>query len=165
MGFNQRAVKNFFTGAATAYSASGAATTGMNGTNIPLNGITATSITSSAGAVLSVAAGSAMDIEWDSLVALVQYKLTTNTITAQGRWQGSLDGTNWSDIVGINAPANVTVAAAGTGSLVTTTVLHAFAGVNPGIGYIRYAILDGVATGAAGDNVIVSYCFRKRWLT
>jgi len=152
--------RNVFTGAATAYSAGGAAIATMNGSNIALNTIVAGTTSSSAGLVMAVANS---DFEWDTLAALVQYKLTTSTITVTGKWQGSYDGVNWSDLVGLNAPANVQLAAAGTGSLVTTTVIHSFAGLGTVTPYIRYAVLSGVVTGAAGDSVIVSYSFRKRW--
>lgn len=162
MAFNQLAVKNFFTGAQQAYVANGAATAGMNGSKIALNTVVAGTTTSTAGLVLALPSP-AMNIEWDSLYALVQTGLTTNTIVVVGKWQASLDGVNWSDILGINAPANVQVAAAGTGGLITTTWFHSFAGINPATPFIRYAVVNTVVTGAAGDNVVVSYGFRKRW--
>lgn len=162
MAFNAQLVTNAFTGAATAYAASGAATTSMNGSNIALNTVTAGTVTSTAGLVIPVA-GPQWNIEWESLSALVQFAITTNTITVTGKWQGSLDGSNWSDILGLNSAANVTTPAAGTGSLVKTTIFHAFSGMNPGCRYIRYAVVPGVTTGGSGDSVIASYCFRKRW--
>jgi hypothetical protein len=64
---------------------------------------------------------------------------------------------------GMNSAANVTVAAAGSGSLVTTQYVQAFPGVNPGFPYIRLAVVNGVVTGGAGDNVVVAYNYRKRW--
>ena len=162
MAFNQLVVKNFFTGAATAYSASGAATASMNGSNIALNTVTTGNTTSSAGLVLAMPSPS-MNVEWDSLVALVQYKITTTSLVVIGRFQGSLDGSNWSDIRDGNGAAFVQVAATGTGSLVTTTLFHSLPGINPSFPYMRYAVVSTGATGAAGDNVIVSYNFRKRW--
>lgn len=162
MAFNQLVVKNSFQGAGTAYAASGAATVLMKGSSIALNTVVAGTVTSTAGLVIPCSAPQT-NIEWDSLAALVQTALTTNTIVVVGKWQASLDGTNWSDIFGINTPANVQVAAAGTGSPVVTTWFHAFAGVNPGVPYLRYAVINSVATGGAADTVNVSYCFRKRW--
>lgn len=159
MAFNQLVVKSYSTGAATAFAAPLAS---YNGSNILLNGITAASTVSSAGLVIPVG-GPQFNIEWDSLVAVVQTRLTTATITAQTLWQGSNDGTNWVNILGTNGAANVTVAAAGTGSLVNTTYAQAFVGINPPFPYLRIACLVGVATGAAGDTVTCAYNFRKRW--
>lgn len=159
MGFNQRYAQSYFTGTQQAFTSP---LNAYNGSKIALNTVTAGSTASTAGLVLACANN---DIEWDSLHALVETNLTTSTITATTKWQGSPDGTNWVDIVGLNSAANVTKAAAGTGSLVTTQYFQAFAGINPGIRYLRIAVLVGVATGAAGDNVTCSYFFRRRWAT
>jgi len=165
MAFNNRRVKSGgFQGAGTAFTAPLAA---FKGSQIALNTIVAGTTVSTAGLVLSMAQS---ELEWDSLIALVETDLTTSTITVASKWQGSLDGTNWVDIMPNNpAAAAGTVAlpqlqraAAGTGSLVTTQYFHAFIGMNPSVDYIRLAVLTGVATGGAGDNVTVSYCFRKR---
>lgn len=159
MSFNQLVVKSAFTGAGTAFTAPLAA---YKGSLVPLTGITATSTTSVAGLVILVG-GPQFNIEWESLLAIVETNLTTSTITATTKWQVSNDGTVWLDLLGKNGAANVTKAAAGTGSLVTTQYAQAFDGVNPGTPYLRLAVLVGVATGGAGDNVTVSYNWRKRW--
>jgi hypothetical protein len=159
MSFNSRIVKSTSQGAKTAFTAPLAA---FGGSLIALNGITAGSTASSAGLVLPLS-NPTFQIEWESLWALVETDLTTSTITATSKWQYSPDGTNWLDVLGLNAAANVTKAAAGTGSLITTQYAHAFAGMNPAAQAVRLAIQVGVATGAAGDNATVSYFFVKRW--
>jgi len=172
MAFNVKRVKASYQGAGTAYNAPLAA---FSGSKIALTGITAGSTASTAGLVLSMAgggsgAGGGAEIEWDSLAALVECDITTSTITVAGKWQGCLDGTNWIDILPNNPAAaagtlslpQLQRAAAGTGTLVTTQYFHAFPGINPPWDYIRFAVLVGVVTGGAGDNVTVSYCYRKR---
>jgi hypothetical protein len=164
MAFNVKRVKAYSQGAQTAYVAPLAA---FKGSQIALSTLVAGTTASTAGLVLSMASS---EVEWDSLSALVETDITTNTITVAGKWQGSLDGTNWLDILPNNPAAaagtlalpQLQRAAAGTGSLITTQYLHQFPGVNPAYDYIRFAVLVGVVTGAAGDNVTVSYCYRKR---
>ena len=160
MAFNQQSVKNSFTGAKTAYAAPLAA---YSGSQVLLSGVTAGSVVSSAGLVIPCA-GPQWNIEWDSLVALVQTSLTTATVTATTRWEVSEDGVNFVPLLGLNAPGNVTVAAAGTGGLVTTNYAQACSGYDPSFPYMRLAVLVGVVTGAAGDTAVVSYNFRRRWI-
>jgi hypothetical protein len=159
MAFNQLVVKNAFQGVGVAYQAPLAS---ASGSQIALNTKVAGSVTSSAGLVIPCA-GPQWNIEWDSLSATIETKVTVSTITVQTRWEVSNDGTVWLPILGLNAPSNVTVAAAGTGSSVYTQYVQAFAGVNPGFPYLRIAAVNAVATGGANDSVIVSYNFRKRW--
>jgi hypothetical protein len=162
MAFNQLVVKNSFTGTQTAYSAPLAA---QNGSNIAMAGVAQNATASSAGLVIPVA-GPNWNIEWDSLAATVQTKITTTGLIITTKWQCSNDGTNWIDFVSSNGAANVQVAATGTGSLVVTSYAQALAGVNPGFPYFRLAALNASAsaiTGGAGDNVIASFNFRKRW--
>jgi hypothetical protein len=162
MSFANTLKKANFTGAGVAYTAPFAA---YKGTQIALNTITAGTTVSSAGAVLNCA-NPGLQIEWDSLHALIETDLTTSTITATPKWQVSPDGaaTTWVDYVGVNAAANVTKAAAGTGSLITTQWVQGFPGMNPAFPFIRIAVLVGVVTGGAGDNVTVSYFFKNRVL-
>jgi hypothetical protein len=160
MSFNSTVVKSYAGGAQTAFTAPLAA---FKGSQIALNTLVAGSTASTAGLVIPLS-NPTFQIEWESLVAPVETDLTTSTITATSKWQGTPDGTNWVDILGLNAAANVTKAAAGTGSLVTTQYFHAFAGMNFAWQAIRIAVQTGVVTGGAGDNVTCSYFFRKRWL-
>jgi hypothetical protein len=159
MSFNSRLAKSVFQGTATAFTSP---LNAFSGSKIALNTITAGSTASTAGLVIPLT-NPTFQIEWESLVALVETNLTTSTITATSKWQYSPDGTNWLDVLGLNAAANVTKAAAGSGSLVTTQYFHAFSGINPAAQAVRIAVLVGVATGAAGDNVTCSYFFTKRW--
>lgn len=166
MAFNQQRVKSYASGATVAFIAPLAA---FKGSQIALAGITATSVASTAGLVIALA-GPQFNIEWESLYALVETDLTTSTITVAGAWQGSMDGTNWLNVINPGLPTGdqhstsyfTQKAAAGTGSLVTTQYVHPLYGFNPSFDYLRYAVQVGVATGGAGDNVTVSYGYRKR---
>lgn len=159
MAFNQLVVKSYFTGAANAFASPLGS---YNGSKIALNTVTSGSTASTAGLVIACA-GSQFNIEWDSLAAVVETGITTTSLTVTSKWQVSNDGTNWVDFLGLNCAANVQVAAAGSGSLVTTQYVQGFPGVNPGFPYIRLAVKTGGATGGTGDNVTVAYNFRKRW--
>ena len=169
MAFNQARVKSASLGAKTTFVAP---LTAFGGSLVALTALTSASApASSAGLVIAVA-GPQWNIEWDSLVALVETDITTSTLTVASRWQGSWDGTNWIDMVlpggvpaGTVTVAAVQYAAAGTGSLITKQYFHPFQGVNPGVDYLRIAFTVGVTTGAAGDNVTASYGFRKRMNT
>ena len=161
MAFNQLIVKNSSTGASVALAAPYAA---YKGSQITLNTVVAGTTTSSAGLVIACA-GPQWNIEWGSLAALVQTQITTTALSVVSKWQGSLDGTNWFDIMGMNAPANVAVAPAGTGAPIVTTYMHAAPGINPMVAYIRLAVLSTGATGGAADLALVGYSFRKRWTT
>lgn len=159
MSFNSTIVKAYAGGALTAFTAPLAS---YKGSQIALNGVTAGSTASTAGLVLQ--AGGVNNIEFDSLCAIVETDLTTSTLTATPKWQVSNDGTNWIDFFGKNTAANVTKAAAGTGSLVTTQWVMALDGFDPSFPYLRLAVQVGVATGGAGDNVTAAYNWRKRFV-
>ncbi len=125
-------------------------------TIVPLLNVT-TGLTTG-GPTLALAAANA---EPDSIVANVSVGSTTTNITIQTKWQVSNDNVTFLDLKTMNAPLGVAVVAAGTGSLVTTAYAHALC-VNPGYPYVRLAILSAAATGAAGDNVTISYNYIKR---
>lgn len=158
MAFNQQRAISTFTGAGTAFTAPLAA---YKGSLIALNTVVAGATASTAGLVIANG-GPNWNIEWESLVALVETNVTTSTITVSSKWQCSPDGVNWVDLVNLNGVAKLTIAAAGTASLITTQYFHPLSGINPGIAYMRLAVSPGVVTGAAGDNCTVSYFFRKR---
>jgi hypothetical protein len=160
MAFNQLVKKSFVPSGAT--QAFIAPWTAYTGSKIALSGVTAGSVASTAGLVLAMGS-TAVNAEWGSLSANVQTGLTTNSITATMVWQGSNDGTNWVTVNRMTNTANSNFAPAGTGGLITTTFVQAFQGMNPGYPYMRLAALVGGATGAAGDNVVVSYNWRMRW--
>lgn len=158
MSFNQKIAKAYSSGATVAFAAPLAS---FRGSAIALTGITAGSVVSAAGLVVSCGSPQ-FAIEWSSLSAVVQTGLTTTTLTAQTLWQVSEDGINWLNLLSLNGAANVTAAAAGTGALVTTNYVQAASGINPSFPYMRLAVLVGVVTGGAGDNVTVAYNYRKR---
>lgn len=157
MAFNAQLVKSYAQGAVSAFVAP---LTAYTGSAVALSGAVAGTYTSTPGLVIA-AGSSAVNIEWESLYAIVQTGLTTSTIVATPVWQGSNDGTNWITLAGPTGGLPVSLASAGTGSLVTTTWAVPFPG-NPSFPYIRLAILNTVATGAAGDNVKVAYNWRRR---
>jgi hypothetical protein len=164
MSFNSSRVQPYATGALTAFSSPLGA---YKGSVIALTGITATSTVSSAGLVLLP--GGVNNIEFESLSALVETNLTTSTITAATKWQVTFDGTNWIDIykeqyAATTQVSTMLVAAAGTGTIATKQYVHAFAGINPAFYAMRLAVVVGVATGGAGDNVTVAYTWRKRFV-
>ena len=114
--------------------------------------------TTAGGPALSVAG---TDPENGSIVANVSVASTTSTITILPKWQVSQDNVTWTNLKLMNTPAEVTVAAAGSGSLVTTTYAQTCP-INPPYPYVRLAVVTGAATGGAGDNVTISYNYRKR---
>ena len=133
----------------------------VSGSNIALNAVVSGSTTSTAGLVIGVGLNTAL-IEYDSLRAKIQTKITTNSLTVVPVWQVSDDGTNWSTIVPHNGAAYVQWPPTGNGTLATTTQDQAFQ-FNPSSKYIRIAVVSGGATGGAGDNVIVAYNWRQRF--
>jgi hypothetical protein len=128
-------------------------------TVVALSGVVAGTVTSAAGLVL--APNQSQNIAADSLVMNVSAAITTSTIVVATVWQVSDDGTNWRTIYALNGAAYVNVAPAGTSSLVTTAYCQPLAGFNFSKQYVRAAVLNTVATGGAGDNVTISYGWRR----
>ena len=87
--------------------------------------------------------------------------LTTATITVTTRWAGSNDGITYNPIFPQNGAAYVSVPAAGSGSLVTTPYIQPLP-LNVPYPYVTLQTAVGVVTGAAGDNVAISYNWKKR---
>ena len=133
----------------------------VQSTAIPLNTLVAGTTTSAAGLVINPG-DPRFPIEFDSLVMNVTAAITTSTIVVTTIWQVSDDGTNWRTLFPLNNASYVAVAAAGSGSLVTTNYVQTCNGYNPGKQYIRAAVINTVVTGAAGDNVTISYNWRRR---
>lgn len=134
----------------------------VNSTVVALNGVTTGTTTSAAGLVINI--DQSRNVEFDSLVMNVTAAITTTSLVVQTLWQVSDDGTTWRTLYPMNGAAYVQVAATGTGSLVTTNYCVAANGWNPSKQFIRAAVLSTGATGAAGDNVTISYGFRKRFV-
>lgn len=101
------------------------------------------------------------DFEQGSLVANVTTNITTTSLQMLTKWQVSQDGSTWVDLYAENGVANVRVAAAGTGSLVSTSYAQALP-FNISHPYVRLAVVASAATGTANDTAVVSYNFRRR---
>lgn len=121
-----------------------------------------TKIVGSVTGALALPVNGSLGIEWDSLVANVSAGITTNTITVQTRWEVSQDGVTFIPLFGMNGAANVGIAPAGTGGLITTAYAQAASGINPSHQFVRLACVVGVVTGGAGDNITISYNYRRR---
>lgn len=90
--------------------------------------------------------------------ANISVTAATATITIAGKWQVSLDGTNWIDVANGSQNAASVVLATGTSAAVTKAV-PAPEGVTAW-GFCRYSLVTGVATGAAGDLYSIAYVAR-----
>ena len=126
-------------------------------TVVALNGKAAGSFTN--GPILAM--GGVNNVEWESLCANVSAALTTATITVTTRWAGSNDGITYNPIFPQNGAAYVSVPAAGSGSLVTTPYIQPLP-LNVPYPYVTLQTAVGVVAGAAGDNVAISYNWKKR---
>jgi len=126
-------------------------------TVVALNGKAAGSFTN--GPILSM--GGVNNVEWDSLCANVSAGITTSTITIATRWAVSQDGITYNPIFPQNGAASVGVPAAGSGSLVTSTYVQALP-VNVPYPYVTLQTAVGVVPGGAGDNIAISYNWKKR---
>lgn len=93
-----------------------------------------------------------------SLSAVVNVTAATSTLTWSGKWQVSNDNSSWDDARSSNNPAYVALAT-GTSSATGDISIDAPLSVY-GFRYARFAVFNGVATGAAGDLYAISYCYR-----
>ena len=93
-----------------------------------------------------------------NLSALVSVTAATSTITFTGQWQVSNDNSTWVRSAYANNAAYVTIAT-GTAAIVTT----AFDADDSVYGwrYVRFVLITGVATGAAGDLYSIAYGYRQ----
>jgi len=101
------------------------------------------------------------NIERSTLSCLFTVLAETNTLTITGKFQVSDDNSTWYDLAGdAQNPANVVLA---TGTAGADTAVTRVLPVPPaafGWKWLRAAIVNGVATGAAGDTY--SFSFRCR---
>jgi hypothetical protein len=132
-------------------------------TVLALSGVTANTVTSSAALILVPNEITKMAME--SLVMNVTAGITTSTLVVTTVWQVSENGSTWVTLYPMNGAAYVNVAAAGNGSLVTTNYVQGCLGWNPSKQYLRAAVISTVTTGGAGDNVTISYGWRKAELS
>lgn len=128
---------------------------------IALAGVTTGNTTSTAGLILQPKG--ANNIAADSLCANISAGITTTSLVVVPQWQVSNNGTTWTTLLPMNGAAYVALAT-GTGSLVTTTYALSAAGLNLAYPYVRLAVVSTGATGAAGDNVTVSYNWNRQFI-
>lgn len=97
-----------------------------------------------------------------NLSALVVVDCETSTLTMTGLWQVSNDNSTWVTVT--NGPQNAAgvVLATGTGGA-DASVTRCFQAPDAVYGwrYCRFAIQNGVTTGAAVDTYSISYSYRS----
>ena len=120
-----------------------------------------TKVTGSVTAGPTFAVGGVNQAEWESLVANVSAAITTTALVATTSWQVSNDAVTWLPLFGMNSPANVAVAPAGTGGAIVTAYAQACP-LNVPYPYARMVVTNTGATGGAADIVTISYNFKKR---
>jgi hypothetical protein len=81
--------------------------------------------------------------------AEIAVHIETGSLTVTPSWQGSKDGTNWGDLVGMNNPANVAISASATKRV-------CFTGLPPEM-FIRLIATTAAATATANDTVAIKY--------
>jgi hypothetical protein len=95
-----------------------------------------------------------------SLSCLFTVTAETNTITITPKWQVSDDNSTWYDLSGLNNAAQVALATGTAGAdAAVSKVLTAPSEVS-GWKYVRPAVVNGVATGAATDLYAFELHFR-----
>lgn len=94
-----------------------------------------------------------------SLSARVQLTAATSTITMATKWQVSVDGTNWIDVV--NGPQNAASVVIATGTAAIVTKIIPAIEIIYGYPYARLSVVTGVATGATGDLYVIDYAYRQ----
>lgn len=123
-----------------------------------------TGVTALSGAAPQTGAGNtlsavAMRVALGSLSALVYAQATTNTLTITGKWQVSQNGSTWRDCFTSNNAAQVIIVT-GTGSAVASTRAVEAPACAYGFPFIRYVVVTGAATAAAGDEFNIGYNYR-----
>ena len=97
-----------------------------------------------------------------NLSALVTVDAETDTITVAGKWQVSNDNSTWVDVAhGTQNAAAVTLATGTAGADTPVTRAYQAPDAVYGWRYCRFALVNGVATGASADTYTVSYCYRS----
>lgn len=125
---------------------------------IALNTIVAGTITPSANYLVP---GGNQRIAVDSLYMYCIVACKVSTIVITTFWQATYDGTNWFEVYPHTGAAPSAVAAAGTGTTVTTTYFQQFTGQPAAYKYVRGAVLNTVATGGSSDQVTMAYGWLK----
>ena len=102
-------------------------------------------------------------IEVGTLSCLFTLLAETNTITLTGKFQVSVDNSTWYNLAGdAQNPANVAIGTGTAGADTAVNVVLPVPVAAMGWKYVRPAIVNGVATGAAGDTYAMTFYFRKQ---
>lgn len=97
-----------------------------------------------------------------ALSALLTMDAETDTLTITGKWQVSNDGSTWIDVVnGTQNAAGVILLTGTAGADAAVTKCYPAPEAAYGWRKARFAIVNGVATGAAADAYTISYCYRS----
>ncbi len=108
------------------------------------------------GPVLNIGA---LGIVEGTIVADVSAAVKTSTLTVATKIMVSVDGTTFVPLyTEVGTLCSAAVAAAGTGSLVTTAYKQRIP-IGPSYKYVRLDVVVGVTTGGASDNVTIGYSF------
>jgi hypothetical protein len=97
-----------------------------------------------------------------TLSCLFTVDAETNTITLTGKFQVSNDNSTWYDLAGdAQNPANVALATGTAGADTAVDRVLPVPMAAHGFKYIRAAVVNGVATGAAVDTYAFTFYGRK----
>jgi hypothetical protein len=94
-----------------------------------------------------------------NLSAVVNVTAATSTLVITGKWQVSADNTTWVEVRSPNNPAYVALAT-GTSAATGDTVIDAPAAVY-GWKWVRFVVVNTVATGGTTDLYAISYSYRQ----
>lgn len=112
----------------------------------------------------STTAGTALptqSIEPDTLSCLCTLLAETNTLTLTVKFQVSDDNATWYNLAGdAQNPANVAVATGTAGADAAVSIVLPVPNQVLGWRYVRASVVNGVATGAAGDTYAFTFKYR-----
>lgn len=101
-------------------------------------------------------------IEMGTLSCLFVLDAETDTLTLTGKFQVSADNSTWYDLAGdAQNPANVLMSTGTAGADTATSRVLPVPLSALGWKYVRAAVVNLVATGAAADNYAMTFYFRK----
>jgi hypothetical protein len=113
--------------------------------------------TTTAGTAIATAS-----LDRETVSCLFNVLAETNTLTLTGKFQVSLDNSTWYDLAGdAQNPANVVLATGTAGADTAVTRVLPVPPAALGWNWIRAAVVNGVATGAAGDTYAFTFQCRK----
>ena len=100
-------------------------------------------------------------MEPHSLSAEFLVDAETDTITISGIWQVSDDGSTWVDVKPENNAAIVVLATGTAGADAAVTVVLSAPPAVYGARFVRAAVRNAVATGAAADTYSIAYRYAR----